>query len=115
MLQPADLHGATTAAVLDDAWVQIRPPQPGGGDRYPSAELRRGEGTVSATVVVDAEPTVVVEYVATYRSYGARRYLRDLRLALDSEQRADERNRRWIVLAAGLLPAAWWVRDAVRR
>jgi hypothetical protein len=100
MLQPADLRGAATSAVRDGDWIPVRPPLPGGADLYPSIELRQSGGAVSATVVVGAAPTVVVEYVATFRSNGARRYLRDLRRALDRDQWVDDS--RWVVLAAGL-------------
>jgi hypothetical protein len=101
MLQPADLHGASTFAVEDDGWVQVRPPQPGGADAYASAAARHGQRAVSAVVIVGATSTFMVEYVATYRPGGARRYWRDLRRALGGRH-GDEQDGRWTVLASGM-------------
>lgn len=102
MLQPADLHGARTGTLADDSWPQLRPPQPGIADAYPSTALRRCERTVTAVLGVDQTPTVVVEYVAVYRSDGARRYLRELRGALTACRGDGRPVGRWTILSAGL-------------
>jgi hypothetical protein len=80
LLQPADLNGAATTEVTDDYWAALRPPQPCGP--YRSAGLRRSERAVQAMVGVGDRPTVILNDVATYRSGGAHRYLRDLRRAV---------------------------------
>jgi hypothetical protein len=77
MVQPEDLNGADTTAVTDDYWSALRPPQPCGP--YASAALRRSDRAVQAMIGVGDRPTVILNDVATYRSDGAHRYLKDLR------------------------------------
>jgi hypothetical protein len=102
MLQPADLHGARTGTLGEDSWAQLRPPQPGIGGAYPSTALLRCERTVSTVLGVDQMPTVMVEYVAVFRSDGAHRYLRELRAGLAACRGDDGQGGRWTVLSAGL-------------
>ena len=102
MLQPADLHGARTGTLGDDSWAQLRPPQPGTGGTYPSTALRHCDRAITAVLGVNQTPTVIVEYVAVYRSDGARRYLRELRGALAACHGDDGQDGRWTILSAGL-------------
>jgi hypothetical protein len=100
MLQPEDLRGVT--AVTDDSWSALRPPQPCADRPYPSGALRRADRAVFALIGVDDRPTVVMEHVATYRSNGAHRYLRELRRALAACDGLDQDGLRWTVLATGV-------------
>jgi hypothetical protein len=102
MLQPADLHDARTGTLADASWARLRPPRPGGGDAYPSTALRRCERAVTAVLAVHQTPTVIVEYLAVYRSDGAHQYLRELREALAACRGDDGHGGRWTVLSAGL-------------
>jgi hypothetical protein len=47
-------------------------------------------------------PTVVLEHVATYRSNGAHRYLRELRRGLAACTGSDQQGARWTILATGV-------------
>jgi hypothetical protein len=78
-LQPADLRGATLNPVTEDLWPDLRPPRPCTGTRLPNAEAERA---MSVMIGFDERPTVVMEHLATYRSDGADRYLRELRRGL---------------------------------
>jgi hypothetical protein len=102
MLQPADLHGATPEAFADDHWSALLPPQPCAGTAYPSAALRRADRSVNALVGVGESPTVVLEHVATYRSNGAHRYVRELRRGLAACDGPDHQGARWTILATGV-------------
>jgi len=102
MLQPADLHGARTGTLGEESWAQLRPPQPGIGGSYPSTALLRCDRAVTAVLGVNQMPTVIVEYVAVYRSDGAQRYLRELRGAMAACRGDDGTGGRWTVLSAGL-------------
>jgi hypothetical protein len=100
-LQPEDLRGATPTRSPDDAWPALRPPRPcaTGG---PGAASPRAEGTVSFMIGVGDRPTVVMEHLATYRSNGASRYVRDLHRALTRCGGCTEPDRVWTVLATDL-------------
>jgi hypothetical protein len=102
LLQPEDLRGATPTPVTDDYWSAMRPPQPCADAPYPSAALRRADRAVSALIGVDDRPTVVMEHVATYRSNGAHRYLRELRRALAACDGLDQHDPHWTVLGTGV-------------
>jgi hypothetical protein len=103
MLQPADLGGATPEPIADDQWPALLPPQPCTGTAYPSATLRRAGRSVSALVGVNEHPTVVLEHVATYRSTGAHRYLRELRRGLAACDGPDQQGARWTMLTTGVV------------
>ena len=102
LLQPEDLGGATPTPVTDDYWSALRPPQPCADAPYPSAALRRADRAISALIGVDDRPTVVMEHVATYRSDGAHRYLRELRRAVASCDGLDRHDPHWTVLGTGV-------------
>ncbi|HWG98697.1 MAG TPA: hypothetical protein VNV66_05085 [Pilimelia sp.] len=102
MLQPEDLGGATPTPVDGDAWRILRPPMPCGDRAYPSVALFRAQRAVSVLLGVDDRPTVVVEHLATYRSTGARQYLRELRHALVRHGGCDTPDREWTLLATGV-------------
>ncbi len=102
MPRAEDLRGAIPEAVTDDYWSALRPPQPCSGGPYPSAVLLRADRAVSAVVGVGERPTVVLAHVATYRSDGAHRYLRDLRRAIAACDRPGPLEPRWTVLATGV-------------
>ncbi|GIE94894.1 hypothetical protein [Paractinoplanes rishiriensis] len=101
MLQATELYGATTAVLDDDRWAHVRPPQPCADGAYPSAVLCRGSRAVTAVVEVNGTPAVAVEYVAVFRSNGARRYVRDLHRALDGCRGIDAQGT-WKILDTGL-------------
>jgi len=101
LLQPADLHGARTGTLGQDSWAQLRPPRPGLGGSYPSTALLRCDRAVTAVLGVNQTPTVIVEYVAVYRSDGAQRYLRELRGALAACRGGDRHGSGWTVLSSG--------------
>lgn len=106
MLQPADLRGATPQPFSgDEYWSALLPPQPCAGTAYPSAARRRADRAIHAVVGVGERPTVVLEHVATYRSDGARRYLRELRRGLAACAGPDHQGARWKVLATGVAGA----------
>ena len=102
LLQPADLRGATPVAFAGEYWSALLPPQPCAGTAYPSAALRRASRSVSALVGVGERPTSVLQNVATYRSDGAQRYLRDLRRGLAGCTGPDQQGARWTILATGV-------------
>jgi hypothetical protein len=128
MLQPADLGGVEVTAAPADLRPYLRPPRPGPAGWYRSQSLRQADRAVSAVVPVGERPTVVLEYVATYRAGGASRYLRELHMAVScpgrragmmpwhgvmgsgpagygpgqAGARSDGPNRRWSVVDAGL-------------
>ena len=103
MLQPADLRGSTPEPFSgDDTWSALLPPQPCAGTAYPSAGMRRADRAIHAVVGLGDRPTVVLEHVATYRSDGARRYLRELRRGLAACTGPDHQGARWKVLATGV-------------
>ncbi|MCA2216572.1 hypothetical protein [Jidongwangia harbinensis] len=102
LLQPADLGGATPQPFADGDRSALLPPQPCTGATYPSAALRRAGRSVSALVGVDGRANSVLEHVATYRSDGARRYLRELRRGLAACTGPDHQEARWTVLATGV-------------
>jgi hypothetical protein len=102
MLQSEDLRGATPEPVTDGYRSELRPPRPCVHGRYRSTTQLRAERAVSALIGVNDRPTVVMEHVATYRSDGAYRYLRELRRALAACQGPDELGGRWTVRATGV-------------
>jgi len=101
MLQASELYGATTSALDDDRWALLRPPEPCAEGAYPSAVLCRSSRAVSAMVGVDGTLNVTVEHVGVYSSNGARRYVRDLRRALDRCRGMDVQGS-WKIIDAGL-------------
>ena len=103
LLQPEDLRGATPEPLTDDGyWSALLPPRPCAAGPYPSSALRRANRSVMAVIGVDDRPNVVQEYVATYRSNGAHRYMRELRQALRSCDGPDRLGARWTVIATGI-------------
>lgn len=104
LLQPEDLGGATPEPFGDDGyWSTLLPPRPCAEGPFPSTALRRADRSVMALVGDgdDGPPNVVMEHVATYRSDGAQRYMRELRLALRACDGPDELGARWTVLGTG--------------
>lgn len=102
MPRAEDLRGATPQPVTDGYWDALRPPQPCRAGPYPGAVLLRADRAVSAVVGLDGRPTVVLAHVATYRSDGAHRYLRDLRRAIATCDPAGPGAPRWTILATGV-------------
>ena len=105
LLQPQDLHGATFQPLTDDGyWSGLLPPRPCAGGPFRSTALRRADRSGVALFGVDDDgpPTAIVEHVATYRSNGAHRYLRELRRALGACDGLDQHGARWTVLATGI-------------
>ena len=102
MPRAEDLRGFTPQAVTGDYWDALRPPQPCSAGPYPSAVLLRADRAVSALVGVDEQPTSVLAHVATYRSDGAHRYLRDLRRAITACDQPGPDEPRWTILATGV-------------
>jgi hypothetical protein len=102
LLQPADLGGSTPEPFADEHWSALLPPQPCTGATYPSAALRVAGRSVNALVGVNERANSVLEHVATYRSDGARRYLRELRRGLSACTGPDHQQARWTVLATGV-------------
>ena len=101
MLQPAELHGATTTTLDGATWASLRPPEPCADGAYPSAALRRGSRAISAVVGVGGTFNVTVEHVGVYWASGARRYLRDLHRALD-DCRCTDAQGHWTIIDTGL-------------
>jgi hypothetical protein len=102
LLQPEDLGGATPEPATDDYWSPLRAPRPCADGPLPGTALRRADRAVMAMIGVDDRPTVVLEHVATYRSDGAQRYLRELRRALAACDGNDAGGGRWTVRATGV-------------
>jgi hypothetical protein len=106
LLQPQDLHGATPQPVTDDDgyWSPLRAPRPCADGPLPGTALRRTDRAVTAYFGLEgsATPTVVMEHLATYRSDGAQRYLRELRRALATCDGNDAEGGRWTVRATGV-------------
>jgi hypothetical protein len=105
LLQPHDLHGATFQPLTDDGyWSGLLPPRPCAGGPFGSTALRRADRSGVALFGVDDDgpPNAIVEHVATYRSNGAHRYMRELRRALRACDGLDQHGTRWTVLATGI-------------
>ncbi|GAB7040848.1 MULTISPECIES: hypothetical protein [Catenuloplanes] len=98
MLQPEDLGGAVTSPVDADRWNALRPPRPcAETNRYGGLPPRR-DRAISAMVAVGESPTVVVEWVGSFRANGAQRYLR---AAVTNCDDTDQGGGRWTVLSTG--------------
>jgi hypothetical protein len=102
-LQPEDLDGAIPWEPDAESWRYLRPPQPCDSGRYRSGVLRRAEGTIQALYPVsETRPTVLVEYVASYRGNGVRRYLGELQRAIAACPDGTDQTGQWTILETGL-------------
>ncbi|GAA3345014.1 hypothetical protein GCM10020358_50490 [Amorphoplanes nipponensis] len=99
-LQPEDLGGVAGRPLTDDYAAHLRPPLPGGAERYASQASRRAQGAIAIDYRTADFHTALVEHVTTYRGAGAARYLRELRRALLPGGRTDQVGR-WTVVRAG--------------
>ena len=101
MLQPADLGGVAISPAAAALRPELRPPQP--FVRYHSAAKRVADRAVQAVYPVgDVRPTVLLEYVATYRGGGAAQYLRELRQAVRHSTGRTDDGRTWRILDQGI-------------
>ncbi|TDO41889.1 hypothetical protein C8E87_5647 [Paractinoplanes brasiliensis] len=100
-LQPRDL-GGVQARPADDGYARhLRPPLPGGAQRYRSQASLRAQGAVVIDYPTADFHTALVEHVAVYRGAGAARYLRELRTVLRCGGRTDAVGQ-WTVVRAGV-------------
>jgi hypothetical protein len=97
-LQPQDL-GVDSRYPIDDGYAaHLRPPLPGGAERYRSQASRKAQGAIAIDYPTADFHTSLVEHITTYRGAGAARYLRELRRALlRCGGRTDETGR-WTVV-----------------
>jgi hypothetical protein len=101
-LQPQDLGGVPGRQADDGYADHLRPPLPGGAQRYRSQATLRARGAIVIDYPTADFHTTLVEHVATYRGTGAARYLRELRRALlRCGGRTDEVGR-WTVVRTGV-------------
>ncbi|GAA2676309.1 hypothetical protein [Actinoplanes palleronii] len=97
MLQPADLRGATGAAVTGDRWAGLCPPRPDLSSASPLAGTVVAERAMSAVVTVDDRPTLVLEYLSVHGPDDPARYLRDLRASLEQHLVVDGGGHLWSI------------------
>lgn len=100
-LQPQDLGGVAGRQAADGYAGHLRPPLPGGAERYPSQASLRAQGAMVIDYPTADFHTTLVEYVAAYRGTGAARYVRELRRALRCGGRTDEVGQ-WTVVRTGV-------------
>lgn len=100
-LQPQDLGGVQGRPASDGYAGHLRPPLPGGAERYRSQASLRAQGAILIDYPTADFHTTLVEYVAAYRGTGAARYLRELGRALAGCGRTDEVGQ-WTVVRTGV-------------
>ncbi|HEU5109129.1 MAG TPA: hypothetical protein VFT95_11335 [Micromonosporaceae bacterium] len=101
-LQPRDLGGAVPQQLTDEYAAHLRPPLPGGAERYRSQASRQAQGAIVIDYPTADFHTTLIEYVATYRGTGAARYLRELRRALPRCGGRTDEVGRWTVVRTDL-------------
>lgn len=103
-LQPEDLGSDNIWTPDADLRPEFRPPQPCDADGFRSLAALRTSGAIAALLPVAGQPfpTVLLEDIGLYRGVGgAKRYMRELRSALQRGTCSDAAGR-WVVLDSGI-------------
>jgi hypothetical protein len=104
-LQPRDVGGVDVQQPSDGYAAHLRPPLPGGAERYRSQRSLRAEGAIVVDYPTADFHTTLVEHISTYRGNGAAQYLRELRRALSRCGGRTDETGRWSVVRTGVAGA----------